>query len=215
MLCPISALNPCGGPNRLTDTPDLESTSVQIALEIMKDGQVSLDHDELTSIVSEALRLTLPPADSPEIYDLAPKLPEGISDWINFTPIGIGYFDQIGGRCMSLRDENGQYPSGRNVEIRRLAEYDGYGYFNAVIEDDEEVPKQSCCSPLTDCSFFVLRGPLEYLRAWLNPALPPRVAFMDSAPSMTLEGELFEILNSRHHERGMSYPFCLQNICQF
>jgi len=42
-----------------------------------------------------------------------------------------------------------------------------------------------------------MRGCLEYLRAWLDPSLPSRVAFMDSTLSLSLEGELYEIINSR------------------
>ena len=138
-------------------------------------------------------------------YDFAPKLPDGVSDWEHFDAIAIGHFDEDG-YCPV--DEDGLCPSGRYVEMRRLDQYNSNGQFYGVIVDDEGEPrsewKRTYCGLRTietviSGNFFVMRGCLEYLRAWLDPSLPSRVAFMDSAPSLSLEGELYEIFNS-HHE---------------
>ena len=207
MLCPLSGLSPLGGPDRLIDHEDLDTVSTTMAHEILSYGQVSLSFQDLASIVSSALELTLPPPEYRHIYDLAPKLLDGISDWKYFDPIGIGHFDEDG---YCLVDENGFCPPGADVEVRRLDEYSSYGRFHAIIVDDGESGERSerkptfCRSTKTDsCNFFVMRGCLEYLRVWLDPSLPQRVASMDSTPSMNLEGELYEIVNSRHEITGM------------
>ena len=210
MLCPLSGINPLGGPNHIIDQEDLETVSTAMASEILTYGQVSMDLQNLTSIVSSALELTLPPPEDRTAtycdYDHCPKLPDGVSDWEYFYPIGIGHFDEDG--CCPV-DEDGRCPSGRYVQMRRIDEYNSYGRFYGVIVDDEGEErsewKTTYCSlgsienGMSRGNFFVLRGCLEYLRAWLDPSLPSRVAFMDSAPSMSLEGELYEIFNS-HHE---------------
>ena len=155
----------------------------------------------------------MPPPGYRHIHNLAPKLPDGVSDWKYFDPIGIRHFDENG--CCPF-DENGHCPSGRDVQLRRLDQYNSYGRYYAIIVDDEggsgersEEKLSICRSSKTaiDCNFFVGRGCLAYLRVWLDPCLPQRVAFMDSAPSMNLEGELYEI-NSRHEITGT-------NMCSF
>ena len=141
-------------------------------------------------------------------YDLAPKLPDGVSDWEYFYPIGIGHFDEDG-HCPV--DEHGRCPSGRYVQMRRLDHYDSYGrFYGVIVVDDEggtrlEWKKTFCRSSrrVVNCNFFVMHGCLEYLRAWLDPSLPSRVAFMNSEPSLNLEGELYEIINSHLEIRGM------------
>jgi hypothetical protein len=52
-----------------------------MATEILSYGQVSLSLGNLASIVSSALELTLPPPGYRDIYDFAPKLSDGVSDW--------------------------------------------------------------------------------------------------------------------------------------
>lgn len=205
MLCPLCALDPLQGPHTLIETNDLVPISEEMASEIVSYGEVSLSLAELTYILSSALTLTLPPPERPWNYNLAPKLPDGISDWEDDAVIGIGYFDQEG--HLGPIEVNGRCRSGIDVETRRLGDFDGYGYFYAfVIEDEDEEEREeswyTCCSSVCGWPFFVLRTCLEYLRVWLDPHLPPRIAFMDSAPTMSLEGELYEILNTRIEERG-------------
>jgi hypothetical protein len=206
MLCPLSGLNPLGGPARLIDYGDLETVSTTMASEILAYGQVSLDLHNLASIVSSALELTLPPPErNRHAYDLAPKLPDGVSDWEYFDPIGIGHFDEDGDCPV---DEHGRCPSGRYVQIRRLDHYNSYGRFYGVIDEGgailNQISRTYCGPEIINCNLFVMRGCLEYLRAWFDPSLPSRVAFMDSAPSLSLEGELYEIINSHHEIRGMN-----------
>jgi hypothetical protein len=180
-----------------------------MASEILSYRQVSLSLKNITSIVSSALELTLPPHGG--LYDYTPKLPDGFSDWKYFDCIAIGHFDEDG-QCPV--DEHGRYPSGRDVQVRRVSQYDGYGWFYDIVIDDPDAKDgrgvrtegqtSVCRSSGTHLNYnlFVMRGCLEYLRTWLDPSLPPRVAFLDSAPSMSLEGELYEIVNSRHEIRG-------------
>ena len=219
MLCPLCGLNPLGGPTRLIDHEDLETVSTTMASEILTYGQVSLDLQNLASIVSSALELTLPPPEYRDVYDLAPKLPDGVSDWKYFYPIGIGHFDEDGSCPV---DEHGRCLSGRYVEMRRLDQYDAYGWFYGVIVDDEggarSEEKTTICrsgKAVINCNFFVMDGCLEYLRAWLDPSLPSRVAFMDSAPSLNLEGELYEIINSHHEIRGMNVKSVIRSTHEF
>lgn len=209
MLCPLSGLNPLGGPTRLIDHEDLETLSTTMASEILTYGQVSLNLNlqHLAAIVSSALELTLPPPEYRGVYDLAPKLPDGVSDWEYFYPIGIGHFDDDG-YCPV--DKHGRCPSGRYVQMRRLDHYNTYGRFYGVIVDDGggarlERKKTFCRSSKTvvNFNFFVTHGCLEYLRAWLDPSLPSRVAFVNSVPLLNLERELYEIINSHHEIRGM------------
>jgi hypothetical protein len=185
-----------------------------MASEIRSYQQSSLNLEELTSIVSDALQLTLPPR---AIFDRAPNLPVGISDWEYFHCIAIGHFDQPADGS-AYADENGRSPSGRNVQIRRVSQYEYHGKFFSILVDDPDAPDGSGLREEDDytylgtaannCNFFVIRGCLEYLRAWLDPTLPERVAFMDSAPSMTLEGELYEIVNAGPGQRGMDAWTC-------
>lgn len=204
MLCPLSGLNALGGPGSLIDHEDLETVSTIMASEILTYGQVSLDLQNLASILSSALEFTLLPL---RVYGPAPKLPGGVSDWEYFTPIGIGHFEEDG---YSPVDEHGRCPSGRYVQIRRLVHYESHGRFYGVIVVDEGGArlkrKKSFCrsfeTVINNCNLFVMHGCLEYLRAWLDPSLPSRVAFMDSTPSLSLEGELYEIINSRHEIIG-------------
>jgi hypothetical protein len=153
-----------------------------------------------------ALEMTLPLPEDRGIQD-ALRLPDGVSDWEYFHPIAIGHFGDDG---ICPVDERGRYPSGRDVQIRRFKEYYGNEVFLSFFVEDggggeRTVEEATLCS--TGCNLFVLQGCLEYLRVWLDPSLPQRVAFMDSAPSMSLEGELYEILNSRHERRGMIANF--------
>ncbi|KDR67001.1 hypothetical protein GALMADRAFT_216689 [Galerina marginata CBS 339.88] len=147
------------------------------------------------------------------VYGLTRELPEGISDWEYFDCIGIGHFN-VNGFCPI--DEDGRSPSGRDVEIRRLDQYDAYGWFYGVLVDNEEgtgMRSEQMCTvcrantAVPNCNFFVMRGCLEYLRHWLDPSLPPRVAFMETSPSMSLEGELYEIVNSHDEIRDRSNLF--------
>lgn len=157
-----------------------------MASEILSYGQVSLSLRNLASIVSSALELSLPPPEYGNIYDLAPKLPDGISDWKYFEPIGIGHFDEDG-YCPF--DEHDCCPSGRNVQLRRLDEYEYNGRFFGIIIDDEEGSGERLERKQTICrssNFLVMRGCLEYLCIWLDPSLPQRIAFMDSTTSMSL-----------------------------
>ncbi|KAF8801727.1 hypothetical protein BYT27DRAFT_7197720 [Phlegmacium glaucopus] len=194
MLCPLSGLNPLGGPITLVGNEDIGTTvPTEMASEV-----ISWD---LASIILNALEMTLPPPEDRGIQD-ALKLPDGVLDWEYFHPIAIEHFDEDG---VCPVDERSRYPSGRDVQIRRLTEYYGHGGFLAYFVEDEgggerTVEEATWCSP--GCSLFVLQGCLEYLRVWLDPSLPQRVAFMDSTPSMSLDGELYEILNSRHQRRG-------------
>lgn len=89
-------LNPLGVPTRLIDYEDLDIVSATIASEILSYGQVSLSLQNLASIVSSALKLTLPPPEHRHVYDFAPKLPDGVSDLEYFDFIDIGYFDEDG-----------------------------------------------------------------------------------------------------------------------
>ncbi|KDR71955.1 hypothetical protein GALMADRAFT_253241, partial [Galerina marginata CBS 339.88] len=214
MLCPLSGISALGGPTRLIDHEDLDTVSTTMASEILSYGQVSLSLQDVASIVSNALELTLPPPEHKYVYDLAPKLPEGVSDWEYFDCIGIGHFN-ANGFCPI--DEDGRSPSGRDVEVRRLDQYDAYGWFYGVLVDDEEgtgMRSEQMCTvcrantAVPNCNSFVLRGCLEYLRHyWLDPSLPPRVAFMETSPSMNLEGELYEIVNSHDEIRDRSNLF--------
>ena len=211
MLCLLSGLHPLGGPSRLIDHEDLDIVSTTMASEILSYGQVSFSLEDLTSIVSSALELTLPPPEYRDIYDFAPKLPDGISDGIYFDCVAIGHFDEDG-ECPS--DIHDCCYSGRDIEVRHIDHYDYNGRFYGIVVDDpdaEDGSRVRIIDGLTYCkvretpinfNFFVMRRCLEYLRAWLDPSLPPRVAFLDSTPSMSLEGELYEIVNSRHETRG-------------
>lgn len=205
MLCPLSGLSAFGGPIDLVGNEDIDTmVPTEMASEIISYGEISLSLEDLASIILNTLEMTLPPPEDRGIQD-ALKLPDGVSDWEYFHPIAIGHFDPP-----LLFEKRGDHPSGRDIQIRRLTEYDGYGKFLAHIVKDEgggerTVEDSTMCSP--DRNVFVLKGCLEYLRVWLDPSLPQRVAFMDSAPSMSLEGELYEILNSRHESRGMIVYF--------
>ncbi|KDR71489.1 hypothetical protein GALMADRAFT_787374 [Galerina marginata CBS 339.88] len=213
MLCPLSGIAPGGGPTCLVEVEDLDAVSTAMASEILSYGDVphDLTLQDLASIVLSAL-------EHGSTYDLDPKLPDGISDWVYFDPVGIGHFDESEGGCCPV-DERGRCPDGRGVEVRRLDQYNGYGRFYGVLVDDAEREgglrsewKNSICrssGSVVNCNFFVMRGCLEYLRVWLDPSgsLPPRVAFMDSAPLMSLEAELYEIINSRHEIQGEECHF--------
>ena len=208
VTCILSALSPLGGPGGLIDHKDLDIVSAKMASEILSYKQVYLSLEDLTSIISSALELTLPPEDY-FLYDRALNFPDGFSDWEYFDCVGIGHFEDQYKGCF-IDGRGGVCPSGRDVQVRRINQYDHYGYFYGVIVDDPDAQdgsgvrtedEASFCGVL-NCSFFIMRGCLEYLRAWLDPSLPQRLAFLDSAPSMTLEGELYEIVNSRHEPRG-------------
>ena len=216
-VCLLSGLSVSDGPRGLIDHDDLETISTSMASEILSYEHVSLSLENLTAIVSNALQLTLPPREVRDVYDRAPNMPDGVSDWGDFGIIGIGHFDENGHCCHGShwpRElEHSCSPSGRDVQVRRLDEYIDYGIFDGVVVDDPDakdgsglrtmkVPS-SCGSTGGYCNFFVKRSCLEYLRAWLDRSLPQRVAFLDSAPSMALEGELYEIINSRPGMRGM------------
>ncbi|KDR71471.1 hypothetical protein GALMADRAFT_253776 [Galerina marginata CBS 339.88] len=219
MLCPLSGIAPDGGPTCLIDMEDLDTVSTTMASEILSYDQVSpqLTLQDLASILSSALKLASRPLECWTVNDLASKLPVGISDWDYFNPVGIGHFDASEGGVRPI-DEHGRCPSGRSVEVRRLGEYSGDGRFDTVLivdyDDDEAWVRQrtewrySLCS-VANCNLFIMGGCLEYLRAWLDPSgsLPPRVAFMENAPSMSLEGELYEIVNSRYELRDDSGLF--------
>ena len=105
-----------------------------MAFEILSYGQCSLSLQNLVSIVSSVLQLNLPPPEYGDIYDLAPKLLDGVSDWKYFDAIRIRHFDEDG-YCPV--DKHGHCPSGRNVVVRHLDEYEYYGQFFAIIIDDE------------------------------------------------------------------------------
>jgi hypothetical protein len=226
ILCLLSGLSPQAGPSRLLDHEHLDTVSTTMASEILSYNHVSLSLENLTSIVSSALELTLPPREDRRMYDRAPNFPDGVSGWEYFDCLGIGYFDGYG-HCprddQSRRPlhphEERRWPSGSNVQVRRINEYDSNGYFYGVKVDDRDAQDGSgvrtedkisyCGTGVVSCNFFIVRGCFEYLCAWLDPSLSQRVAFLDSAPSMTLQGELYEIVNSRHGSRGMNGWACL------
>jgi hypothetical protein len=203
MLCPLSGLNPLGGPHTLVGDDDIGTTvPTEMASEVISYGEITLSLEDLASIILNALEMSLPPPKYRLGGLVTLKLPDGVSDWKYFRPIAIGHFED--GACPV--DERGRCPSGRDVQIRRPTQHYGNGDFLAYFVEDEgggerKVEEATWCS--TGCNLYVLQGCLEYLRVWLDPSLPQRVAFMDSAPSMSLEGELYEILNSRHERRGM------------
>jgi hypothetical protein len=215
VVCLLCGLSTEGGPSGLINHNDLDAVSTTMASEILSydPGRVSLSLEDLTSIVSNALQLTLPPVDTEWLYDRAPNFPEDISDE-NYedTTIGIGHFNE-GGICEP--DEHGRYPSGRDIQVRRITDYSGNGAFWTVVVDDPDAKDGSgvrnelelsyCGLANTICNLCVCPGCLKRLRAWLDPSLPQRAAFLDHAPSMSLEGELYEIANSRHREiEGMN-----------
>jgi len=88
------------------------------------------------------------------------------------------------------------------------------GYLDVIVDDPfaqdgsgarEENEMSFCLTNKRTISYnlFIMRRRLEYLRAWLDPSLSQRIAFMaHSAPSMSLEGELYEIANLRQDKRG-------------
>lgn len=210
MLCPLSALDPNQGPKTLIDEPDLKDVASEMALEILSYDVCSLDFDELTSILSSALSLTLSPPEGGLTDNPVHKLPDGIFKWEDDGVLGIAYWDRDQILDLDPLMVNDRCRSGLGVETRLLGGHDGYGYFYSIIvggEDGEEkgwVDRFTCCSDNRGWPFFVLRTCFQYLSVWLDPHLPPRIAFKDSAPTMSLEGELYEILNTRNEEREYS-----------
>lgn len=207
MLCPLSALDPGQGPYILIAFRDLEPIASEMASEIISYGGTSLSLEKLASILSDALSLTRPAAE--RNYSSAVKLPDGISNWglgqRDNSVLGIGYFDRLG--HVDPVSVDGRYRSGLGLETKLLDDFHGGGHFSSFFFEDEDGRRDyqsrfTVCSSARCWPFFVLRNCFEYLRVWLDPHLPPRIAFMNTAPTMSLEGELYEIINTRTEGRG-------------
>lgn len=153
-----------------------------------------IDRTEVTTIIQNALRLGLQLSE-----DHKDVLPDECK-WDHWrVAYAIGYFRPDGG-WYSGPNRSRMFLDGRAVELRKVR-YSESGEFQELLVDTdgdtEWIGRCTDCCAGTHCpNIFIHEGCFHYLRAWLSPALPPRLSFA-SIPQMSFEGELYEILNSQ------------------
>lgn len=223
-LCVLSGICPTGGPAQISFA-DTGTLSQELVTEIRETHPlISVNEEELKEILLEMLANDCSADGYLDAHMLATNY-LFLGEWARTerTTV-IGYFppnDPDNGDPLFPHHfpSSPSYPSGYDVEICRVASHtQGDGNFTEVLEvdphtyEEQQVPKDIVCSSL--CyerrvpNIFVLGRCLEYLRFWLDwNAFPSRsVAFPNDPDPMSMEGELYEIVNSRTEPRCEPLP---------
>lgn len=207
-LCPLSGIRNGGGPKRIGLSAGLGADNTISAMaEEMKACEQS--HEELVSIISEALTYTRQSRDFHPLGEYGQWwMPEGLESWNGFTRcIAIGYFNAEYGECPLKTRRAGQkgtfFPSGCRVAVRGVKSGDS-GHFEVVDNfggTDDLTQSRSQCSARAgqNPNFFVLEVCYRYLEEWAMRVIGPRP---DHLPELSFAGEFYEIVNSQTEMRS-------------
>lgn len=228
-LCVVSGIYPGSRPGMLIAPfpGELKKVTETIAGEVEASGETNLGLSQLTFLVAEALKTTLPLENgglTKNDHDVW-WIPYDLFKWHGFdTSIAIGHFDENGeykidysGEKRKIGPKNGNeiwpIPNGVGVEVRRVRKSNEYGGFDVVVvEDDnvngwerEQTQRTDCCARFSP-NFFVLEGCYRYLEEWLDPSVSPAVPTKTAhGLSLPLAGELYEIIHSRKRDRSKHF----------
>lgn len=203
-LCPLCGVAPDGGPTYLAGEWRQDDELQSVVAEL-REGR-GLDDKQLLQILKDGFNASIAKER---------VLPRGYGKGDYCTAyVGVGYWDDYG-NFDSWHDhpkdkDSNAVPDGREVEILRLRDADGYGgVFNTVIEkndngEEEAVDRRIDCDPADSPCFFMCEHCYYYLGAWLDlDALPERShAFPNNPEPLSFAGELYEVINSRVDKRG-------------
>ena len=123
--------------------------------------------------------------------------------------LAIGHFDSTGAYTPCKHHGRALHPTGDDVQVRRVSSSLSNGaYFTELVEfrRGERIvtsANTSCDTIWNDhdpaCNVWVHVACWEYLEAWLDCRLPPRVG--RGGTPLTLAGELYEVTASRHERQ--------------
>ncbi|KAL0955127.1 hypothetical protein HGRIS_004040 [Hohenbuehelia grisea] len=137
------------------------------------------------------------------------------TEWDGFAPwVIIGMFDDdISGGAVpwiELQTEGTlrrRAPLGREVGVRRVRNIDRLCNFTEYWDEEAQCWKDGYTGISNHhirVNIICHKAPLAYLKTWINwTSLPPRsTAFPDDPEALSVEAELYEIVNSRKVWRG-------------